>query len=115
MEWLIDFYRPLSAALGMSTGASDSLLHVHGGMVVLFLARIATRRSLATWTPFLFVLAAALAKEAVDRVAHGAWRMPDSAFDVLNTIFWPFVLMVGLRWRRARPDGSGGDRNANGG
>ena len=43
MEWLIDFYRPLSAALGMSTGASDSLLHVHGGMVVLFLARIATR------------------------------------------------------------------------
>ena len=115
MEWLIDFYRPLSAALGMSTGASDSLLHVHGGMVVLFLARIATRRSLATWTPFLFVLAAALAKEAIDRVAHGAWRMPDSAFDVLNTIFWPFVLMVGLRWRRARPDGSGGDRNVNGG
>ncbi|GAO77855.1 MULTISPECIES: hypothetical protein [unclassified Sphingopyxis] len=105
MENLIDFYRPLSSALGMSTGASDSLLHVHGGMVVLFLARIVTRRSLATWTPFLFVLAAAIAKEVADRIAHGAWRMPDSAFDVLNTIFWPFVLMVGLRWRRARPDG----------
>ncbi|MDT7527403.1 hypothetical protein OVY29_01810 [Sphingopyxis sp. SE2] len=71
MEWVIDFYRPLSAALGMSTGASDSLLHVHGGMVVLFLARIVTRRSLATWAPFLFVLAAAVAKEAADRVAHG--------------------------------------------
>ena len=71
MEWLIDLYRPLSAALGMSTGAPDSLLHVHGGMVILFLARIATRRSLATWTPFLFVLVAALAKEAADRVAHG--------------------------------------------
>src|SRR3546814_9068601 len=91
MEWLIDLYRPLSAALGMSTGAPDSLLLVHGGMVILFLARIATRRSLATWTPFLFVLVAALAKEAADRVAHGAWRMPDSIFDVLNTIFWPFV------------------------
>ncbi len=104
MEYLVDFYRPLSAALGMSTGASDSLLHVHGGMVILFLARVATRRSLATWTPFLFVLAAAIAKEIADRIAHGAWRMPDSAFDILNTIFWPFVLMVGLRWRRARPD-----------
>ena len=116
MEWLLDFYRPLSAALGVSTGASDSLLHVHGGMVVLFLARIATRRSLASWTPVLFVLAAALAKEAVDRVAHGAWRMPDSAFDVLNTIFWPFVLMVGLRWRRARPDDSGvRERDVDGG
>src|SRR3546814_5561302 len=85
MEWLIDLYRPLSAALGMSTGASDSLLHVHGGMVILFLARIATRRSLARWTPFLFVLAAALAKEAADRVAHGAWRMPDSIVDVLRS------------------------------
>ncbi|WP_447931369.1 hypothetical protein [Sphingopyxis fribergensis] len=104
MERLIEFYRPLSWALGESTGASDSLMHVHGGMIVLFLARLATRRSLATWTPFLFVLAAAIAKEIADRIAHGAWRMPDSGFDVLNTIFWPFVLMVGLRWRRARPD-----------
>lgn len=104
MENLVDFYRPLSSALGESTGASDSLLHVHGGMAILFLARIVTRRSLATWTPFLFVLAAAIAKEGADRIAHGAWRMPDSGFDILNTIFWPFVLMVGLRWRRARPD-----------
>ncbi|ALJ13297.1 hypothetical protein [Sphingopyxis macrogoltabida] len=104
MESLLDFYRPLSGALGISTGASDSLLHVHGGMIVLFLARIATRRSLATWTPFLFVLAAAIAKEVADRFAHGSWRMPDSGFDILNTIFWPFVLMVGLRWRRAHPD-----------
>lgn len=106
MESLIDFYRPLSSALGMSTGASDSLLHVHGGMVVLFLARVATRRSLATWTPFLFVLAAAITKEVADRIAHGDWRMPDSALDLVNTIFWPFVLMVGLRWRRAHADHS---------
>lgn len=104
MESFVDFYRPLSAALGASTGASDSLLHVHGGMVILFLARVVTRRSLATWTPFLFVLATAIAKEAADYIAHGALRMPDSAFDILNTIFWPFVLLIGLRWRRAHPD-----------
>jgi uncharacterized membrane protein YcaP (DUF421 family) len=103
MESLLEFYRPLSSLLGDRTGASDSLLHVHAGMVILFLARIVTRRSLATWTPFLFVLAAAIAKECVDRIAHGAWRMSDSGMDVLNTIFWPFVLMVGLRWRRAHP------------
>ncbi|MDO9362990.1 MAG: hypothetical protein Q7T60_08700 [Sphingopyxis sp.] len=104
MESLLEFYRPLSSFLGDSTGASDSLLHVHAGMVILFLARIVTRRSLATWTPFLVVLAAAIAKEVADRVAHGSWRMQDSGMDVLNTIFWPFVLMVGLRWRRARPE-----------
>lgn len=101
MESLLEFYRSLSPAVGVSTGASDSLLHVHGGMIILFLARVITRRSLATWTPFLFVLTAAIAKEVGDRIAYGAWRMPDSAFDILNTIFWPFVLMVGLRWRRA--------------
>jgi hypothetical protein len=104
MESLIEFYRPLSSHIGLETGAPDSLLHVHGGMAVLFLARIVTRRSLATWTPFLIVFAAALAKEAADWLAHGSLRMPDSAFDVLNTIFWPLMLMLGLRWRRAPPN-----------
>lgn len=97
-------YRLLVQSIGDRTGAPDSLLHVHAGMAVMFLARVVTRRSLATWTPFLVVLAAALAKEAVDRLAHGAWRMPDTIFDIINTIFWPLVLMIGLRWRRARPE-----------
>ncbi|OWQ99980.1 hypothetical protein [Sphingopyxis witflariensis] len=97
-----EIYKFVVQSVGDRTGASDSLLHVHAGMAVMFLARLVTRRSLATWTPFLAVLAAALAKEIVDRAAHGAWRMPDTMFDIINTIFWPFVLMVGLRWRRAR-------------
>lgn len=104
VESLLNFYRSISPALGTSTGASDSLLHVHGGMIILLFARIATRRSLATWTPFLCVLAAAIAKEVADRFAHGIWRPSDSGLDILNTIFWPLVLMVGLRWRRARPE-----------
>ena len=90
-------------AIGDRTGVSDSLLHMHGGLAVMFLFRIVTRRSLAAWTPFLFVLAAPLLKRASDRVAHGSWRMPDTAFDIISTIFWPLVLMVGLRWRRVHP------------
>lgn len=104
MEDLLSHYRQLTNAIETSTGASDSLLHLHGGLAILFLARVVTRRSLATWTPFLFVLAAALLKELADRLAHGSWRMPDTAFDIINTIFWPLVLMIGLRWRRAHPD-----------
>lgn len=106
---MIDFYRPLSGEIASMTGASDSLAHVHGGMAILILARIFTRRSLATWVPFLFVLAAALLKEIADRIAHGVWRMPDSVFDIVNTIFWPWVLMMGLRWRRAHPDRPGSE------
>ncbi|ALH82274.1 hypothetical protein [Sphingopyxis macrogoltabida] len=104
MKYIIDFYRPLSGEIASMTGASDSLAHVHGGMAILILARIITRRSLATWGPFLFVLTAAVMKEIADRIAHGAWRMPDSVFDIINTIFWQWILMMGLRWRRAHPD-----------
>ncbi|MGV1681740.1 hypothetical protein [Sphingopyxis sp. NJF-3] len=104
MTDILSLYSELSGAIGDRTGASDSLLHVHGGLAVMFLARLLTRRSLATWTPFLIVLLIALLKEAADRVAHGMWRLPDSIFDLLNTIFWPFILMIGLRWRRIHPE-----------
>lgn len=90
--------------IGDRTGASDSLLHVHGGLAVMFAARLLTKRSLATWTPFLVTLFCAVAKEVADRIAHGFWRMPDTLFDIINTIFWPLVLMLGLRWRRVRND-----------
>lgn len=99
---LPNLYHDLIVWIGDGTGASDSLLHVHAGLAVLFLARIVTRRSLATPVPFLVVCAAELANEVLDRLAFGAWRWEDTIPDVVNTLFWPFVLMVGLRWRRAR-------------
>lgn len=95
-------YADLIRSIGDGTGASDSLLHVHAGMAVLLIARIVTRRSLATPVPFLVVCVAELCNELLDRMSHGAWRWHDTAFDALNTLFWPFVLMVGLRARRAR-------------
>jgi len=95
-------YGALIAWIGDGTGASDTLLHVHAGLAVLFLARIVTRRSLATPVPFLVVCAAELANELMDYLSYGSWRWSDTALDVVNTLFWPFVLMVGLRWRRAR-------------
>jgi len=98
----IALFASLVRSIGDGTGASDSLLHVHGGLFVLFLARIVTRQSLATPVPFLVVLVAALAKEVMDRLAYGSWRWEDTLPDIANTLFWPLVLMVGLRLRRAR-------------
>jgi hypothetical protein len=95
------YYHELIVSIGDGTGAPDSLLHVHAGLAVLFLARLVTRRSLATPVPFLVVVAAELGNEVLDRLTFGGWRIQDTAFDVANTLFWPFVLMVGLRWRRA--------------
>ena len=96
------FYASIIGWIGDGTEASDSLLHVHAGLVVLFLARVVSRRSLATPVPFLVVCAAALANEVMDRLNYGGWRWNDTLPDLANTLFWPFVLMIGLRLRRAR-------------
>lgn len=88
--------------IGDGTGASDALLHVHAGLTVLLIARLVTRCSLATPIPFAFVCLAELVKEVLDRLHYGSWRWWDTGLDVVNTLFWPFVLMVGLRLRRAR-------------
>ena len=95
-------YQSLVLWIGDGTGASDTLLHVHAGLAILFLARIVTRRSLATPVPFLIVCAAELGNELMDYLSYGSWRWHDTLFDVVNTLFWPLMLMIGLRLRRAR-------------
>lgn len=84
------------------TAAPDALLHVHAGLAVLLIARLVTRRSLATFVPFAVVCCAELINEVLDRIHHGSWRWSDTSLDILNTLFWPFVLMIGLRLRSAR-------------
>jgi lipoprotein signal peptidase len=102
-------YTRMILAIGDGTGASDSLLHVHAGLVILFLARIFTRRSLATPVPFILVCVAAVANEVMDRLSYGSWRVGDSLLDLVNTLFWPLALMIGLRLRRAYEIGPAGE------
>ncbi|MCC2980675.1 MULTISPECIES: hypothetical protein [unclassified Sphingomonas] len=86
----------------MVEGGADTLAHVHGGMLVLMLARLITRRSLATPVPLACVVVLQVLNECIDRYNHGSWRWPDTIGDTLNTLFWPTVLFVGLRLRRQR-------------
>ena len=95
-------YAGFIRAIGDGTGMADSLLHVHAGMAILLLARLMTRRSLATPWPLLVVCAAEFSNEVLDRLHYGSWRWTDTLGDVANTLFWPSVLCLGLRWRRAR-------------
>ncbi|MBC9033023.1 hypothetical protein IAG41_11515 [Sphingomonas sp. JC676] len=97
----IELYGRLIHWVGDGTGAPDTVLHIHAGMAVLFVARVVSRRSLATPIPLGCVYLAELANEILDRVNHGQW-MPDTFSDVVNTVFWPTVLFIGLRIRRAR-------------
>lgn len=99
---LPQLYTSFIVWIGDGTGASDTLLHVHAGLAVMFLTRIVTGRSLASPWPFLVVCLAEGANEVMDRLHYGSWRWDDTSMDIINTCFWPFVLMVGLRLRRVR-------------
>ena len=87
--------------IGDGTGLPDTLLHIHAGMAILLLARLVTRGSLATPVPLLVVAAAELFNEVMDRLYFGSWRWPDTIADVINTLFWPTILFIGLRLRAA--------------
>lgn len=85
--------------IGDGTGLPDTILHIHAGMAVLMLARIATRRSLGSWVPLSIVVAAEGFNEVMDRLLYHSWRWPDTSLDLLNTLFWPTLICLGVRLR----------------
>lgn len=87
--------------LGGGGAMLDTVLHIHGGMMILLVTRVLTGRSLATPWPLLAVVIAAFAKEFVDYLSYDVIK-PDTLSDIAHTLFWPTVLFVGLRARRAR-------------
>lgn len=92
-------YAQFIQAIGDGTGMADSLLHVHAGMAVLLVTRVVTGRRLSTPIPLTVVALAELANEVLDRLHYGSWRWDDTLLDILNTMFWPTMLFVGLRLR----------------
>lgn len=92
-------YRDVVAWIGDGTGQPDTILHIHGGMAVLMLARVLSGRSLGSFIPFAFTAVATVAKEVLDRLAHGSWRWGDTVPDIANTLFWPLVITLAVRWR----------------
>ena len=98
--------------IGDGTGLPDALLHIHAGMIVLMVARLATRRSLGSFIPLSVVIAAEAANEILDRLHFHDWRWPDTIADVVNTLLWPTVICIGIRLRpmiaQTRPGDEGG-------
>lgn len=94
----VEWYQSLIVWIRDWSGFPDTLLHLHAGLATLFLARLVSGRSLASFLPLAWVVAVALANEALDYFASDRmWG--DALSDIAHTIFWPFALSACCRLR----------------
>lgn len=91
-------YQMLKFALLWTTGLSRDALHIYVGLGVLLVSAALMRRPLGSLLPWLAVLAAACAGEALDLRddlrTMTTWAWQASAHDLWNTLFWPTVLTL---------------------
>ncbi len=78
--------------------APDKFAHTYAGLAIWLAAAVLMRRPLASARPWLVAVAAEVANECVDRVAHGSWMWRDTLGDAAATWFWPTVLLLALRY-----------------
>jgi hypothetical protein len=99
-------YNALKTELSELLGITKDALHIHIGLAIFLGVALVFRRSLASWIPWLALLAFELANELMDIFhLHGGaigFEMGDSLKDILNTMFWPTVVLLAARWHRRR-------------
>lgn len=85
--WLVD-----------STGLAKDALHVHIALVLFLGSALLLRWPLASWKPWLLVLAVAVAGEAWDirdSLASGRPILPAANWqDVWNAMLWPSAILL---------------------
>jgi hypothetical protein len=96
-------FQEVKLAIVSATGLSRDALHVYLGLTVLFAAAIVLRQSLRSVIPWLIVLLAAVLLELGDLHDDlgtlGHWRWMASVHDIVNTLFWPTILLFLARNR----------------
>ena len=91
-------------------GLSRDALHVYVGLGVYVAAAGLIRKSLRSSVPWVLVLVVAGLGEALDLwddIANfGYWRWTLSLHDLANTLFWPSVIVLLVRFGIIRTEGS---------
>jgi hypothetical protein len=88
----------IKLAIVAATGLSKDALHIYVGLAVFLAAAVVLRKPLRSIVPWLVIFAMAIAGEVLDMrddiASLGYWRWGASLHDVLNTLFWPTVLLL---------------------
>ncbi len=92
----------IKLAFVSGTGLGKDALHVYVGLTVFFVTAAVFRRSVRSIAPWIAVLVVAVVGEIFDMrddvASLGYWRWRASLHDVLNTLCWPTVIMMLLRF-----------------
>ena len=77
---------------------SHAVLHIHLGLVIYLLSSLLLRRPLSSLLPWLTVVLLELANETSDFVRYYVsgwpWTPTNTIEDIVNTLFWPTILVV---------------------
>ena len=88
----------IKLAIVAATGLSKDALHIYVGLAVFLAAVVVLRKPLRSIVPWLVIFAIAIAGEVLDMrddiATLGYWRWGASLHDVLNTLFWPTMLLL---------------------
>jgi hypothetical protein len=88
----------LKAQLVLLTGVTRDALHTQLGLFIFFMVALMFGKRAGSPIPILAVLSAALLSEVFDRLRdlsdYGVWDWRESIHDVINTVFWPAVIVA---------------------
>ena len=80
------------------TGLSKDALHIYIGLAIFLATAFVLRKPLRSNVPWFVVAGVAIAGEVLDMnddiSSLGYWRWDASLHDILNTLFWPSVLLL---------------------
>lgn len=97
----VSTFQAIKLAIVSVTGLSKDALHIYVGLMVFFVAMCIFRRQGHRFMPLLTVFIMACCGEVLDMRddlhSLGYWRWDASLHDVINTLFWPFVIAVLMR------------------
>lgn len=94
-------YAELKQSLEAAVGATDDLLHLHAGLLILVVATVLFGRGVGSRLPIAMVYMLAIANELIDALGSSpeasGW---EPALDIANTVLWPTLLFLLARRHR---------------
>lgn len=84
------------------TGLSKDALHIYTGLMVFLISAFLLHKSLRNVVPWFIVLLVALVGEFLDIFDYlprvSTFRWGEALHDILNTLFWPSVILILARF-----------------